>query len=98
MEEVVQQLVVRAGDDVHVLVAHQEAGAAAGLQGQRAGELQDVRCCAGTQQSGEGRNGPMINHPDKFTTQQLHLSQQMHVLRANVCNPNVCTAVIFSMT
>ena len=55
VEEVVQQLVVRAGDDVHVLVAHQEAGAAAGLQGQGAGQLQDVCCCTGAQQPGRRR-------------------------------------------
>lgn len=48
VEEVVEQLVVGAGDDVHVLVAHQETCAAAGLQGQRAGQLQDVCCSTGT--------------------------------------------------
>ena len=39
MEEVIKQLIIRAGDYVHVLIADQKAGSATGLQGQRAGQL-----------------------------------------------------------
>ena len=50
MEEIIQQLVVGAGDDVNVLVAHQQSGPAPALQRQAAAQLQDVGCCRWAQQ------------------------------------------------
>lgn len=46
VEEVVQQLLIRTSNDVHVFISNQEAGATTRLQRQRAGQLQNV--CGGT--------------------------------------------------
>lgn len=51
MEEVVQQLLIRASDDVHILISNQEAGTTTRLQWQRAGQLQNVCSSTWAQQS-----------------------------------------------